>query len=83
MNDSAVKVFGYQTLRLVAQELVKAVRNSVTINWTVRENVRASIHAIIKRILRNYGYPPGKQARATDIALAQAEVLCMGWIVAA
>src|SRR5262249_33210304 len=65
VNDSAVAVIGDDTLRVIAQELVRAVRNSVTIDWTVRENVRAHMRVIIKRILRKYGYPPDKQARAT------------------
>ena len=52
------------------------VRNSVTIDWAVRENVRAQMRVIIKRILRKYGYPPDKQARATELVLEQAEVLC-------
>ena len=79
-NDSAVAVLGDKTLRLIAQELVKAVRSSVTIDWTVRENVRANIRVIIKRILRKYGYPPDKQARATELVLEQAEVLCHDWM---
>jgi type I restriction enzyme R subunit len=79
VNDSAVKVLGDETLRLIAQELVRAVRNSVTIDWTVRENVRAQMRVLIKRILRRYGYPPDKQARATELVLEQAEVLCKDW----
>jgi len=79
VNDSAVSVLGDETLRLIAQELVKSVRNSITIDWTVRENVRAQMRVIIKRILRKYGYPPDKQARATELVLEQAEVLCQDW----
>ena len=79
VNDSAVAVLGDATLRLIAQELVKAVRSSVTIDWTVRENVRAQMRVIIKRILRKYGYPPDKQEKATNLVLEQAEVLCGDW----
>ncbi len=79
VNDSAVQVLGDETLRSIAQELVKAVRNSITIDWTVRENVRAQMRVIIKRILRRHGYPPDKQAQATELVLEQAEVLCEGW----
>lgn len=79
VNDSAVAILGDETLRQIAQELVKAVRNSITIDWTVRENVRAQMRVIIKRILRKYGYPPDKQARATELVLEQAEVLCKDW----
>jgi len=83
VNDSAVAVLGDETLRIIAQELVRAVRSSVTIDWTVRENVRAQMRVIIKRILRRYGYPPDKQARATELVLEQAEVLCDDWSGAA
>ncbi|MCR4317473.1 MAG: type I restriction endonuclease subunit R [Planctomycetes bacterium] len=80
VNDSAVKVLGDDTLKLIAQELVKSVKNSVTIDWTVRENVRAQMRVIVKRILRKYGYPPDKQEKATDTVLQQAEVLCVDWV---
>ena len=64
-----------QLLKMIAQELVKAVRNNLTIDWTVRENVRANLRVIIKRILRKYGYPPDKQEKATQTVLEQAEAL--------
>ncbi len=74
-NDSAVKVLGDETLRTIARELVQAVRRNVTIDWTVRENVRAQLRVIVKRILRKYGYPPDKQEKATQTVLEQAEAL--------
>ena len=80
VNDSAVQVLGDETLRMIAQELVRAVRNSVTIDWTLRENVRAKIRVMVKRILRRYGYPPDKQEKATQTVLEQAEVLCREWV---
>jgi type I site-specific restriction-modification system R (restriction) subunit len=76
----AVKVLGDETLKTIAQELVAAVRRSVTIDWTVRENARAQIRVMVKRILRKYGYPPDKQEKATQTVLEQAEVLCKDWI---
>jgi len=79
VNDSAVKVLGDETLRRIAQELVRTVRANVTIDWTIRENVRAQMRVMVKRILRRYGYPPDKQARATQLVLGQAEVLCRDW----
>lgn len=75
-NDSAVQVLGDETLRIIAQELVKTVRNNLTIDWAIRDNVRAHLRVMIKRILRKYGYPPDKQARATELVLEQAEVIC-------
>src|SRR5437879_1975227 len=79
VNDTAVKVLGDTTLKRIAQELVKAVRHNLTIDWTVRENVRANLRVIIKRILRKHGYPPDKQEKATQTVLEQAEVLSEGW----
>jgi type I restriction enzyme, R subunit len=80
-NDSAVKVLGDDTLRTIAQELVKAVRANVTIDWTLRENVRAQLRVLVKRILRKYGYPPDKQERATETVLEQAALLSADWAV--
>jgi type I restriction enzyme R subunit len=74
-NDSAVKVLGDETLRTIARELVVAVRNNVTIDWTVRESVRAKLRTMVKRVLRKHGYPPDKQEKATQTVLEQAELL--------
>ena len=79
-NDSAVKVLGDETLRTIARELVETVRNNVRIDWTLRENVRAQLRVLVKRILRKYGYPPDKQEKATQTVLEQAEVLSAEWV---
>ena len=81
-NDSAVQVLGDETLRDIARELVNTVRNNVTIDWTLRENVRAHLRVLVRRILRRHGYPPDKQEKATQTVLEQAEVLSEGWAVA-
>ncbi len=81
-NDSAVKVLGDDTLRTIAQELVKTVRANVTIDWTLRENVRAQLRVLVKRILRKYGYPPDKQEKATETVLEQAALLSEEWATA-
>ena len=78
-NDSAVAVLGDEVLRTIAQELVEKVRNNVTIDWTLREDVRAHLRVLVKRTLRNYGYPPDKQEKATQTVLQQAEVLSEAW----
>ena len=78
-NDSAVQVLGDETLRAIAQELVETVRGNVTIDWTLRENVRANLRRLVKRTLRRYGYPPDKQEKATRTVLEQAEVLSADW----
>ncbi len=79
VNDSAVQVLGDETLRDIARELVETVRNNVTIDWTLRENVRANLRRLVKRVLRKHGYPPDKQESATRTVLEQAEVLSVGW----
>ena len=80
-NDSAVQVLGDEILRDIARELVRVVRDNVTIDWTLRENVRANLRRLVKRILRKHGYPPDKQEQATRTVLEQAEVLSAGWAV--
>ena len=80
-NDSAVQVLGDETLRAIARELVTIVRNNVTIDWTLRENVRANLRRHVRRILRRHGYPPDKQEQATLTVLEQAEALSEGWAV--
>ena len=81
-NDSAVQVMGDEALRNIAKELVETVRKNVTIDWTMRENVRAQLRVLVRRILRNHGYPPDKQEKATITVLEQAEVLSEGWATA-
>jgi len=81
-NDSAVKILGDKVLKTIAREMVAAVRKNVTIDWMVRENVRAGLRVIVKRILRKYGYPPDKQEKATQTVLEQTEVLSEVWAVA-
>jgi len=82
VNDSAVKVLGDATLKTIARELVDTVRRNTTIDWTVRENIRANLRVLVKRILRKYGYPPDKQEKATLTVLEQAEVLSANWATA-
>jgi len=81
-NDSAVKVLGDEMLRAIARELVETVRKNVTIDWTLRENVRAQLRVLVKRILRKYGYPPDKQEKATQTVLEQAALLSGEWAAA-
>lgn len=81
-NDSAVKVLGDETLRGIARELVETVRNNVTIDWTLRENVRAQLRVLVKRVLQKHGYPPDKQEKATQTVLEQAALLSAEWATA-
>jgi type I restriction enzyme R subunit len=61
----------------IARELVATVRKNVTIDWTVKETVRARLRTLVKCILRKYGYPPDKQEKATRTILEQAELLSL------
>ena len=81
-NDSAVQVLGDETLRDIARELVDRVKASATIDWTMRENVRARLRVIVRRTLRKYGYPPDKQEKATETVLEQAALLAGEWAAA-
>jgi Domain of unknown function (DUF3387) len=66
-------------VRAIARELTSSVRANVTIDWTIRDNVRAQLRVIVKRILRKHGYPPDRHERATRGVLEQAEVQSETW----
>jgi len=76
VNDSAVMVLGDETLRKIAHELVDQIRKNATIDWTVKEGVKAKMRVMVKRILTKYRYPPDKQPKAVATILEQAEILC-------
>jgi type I restriction enzyme, R subunit len=69
-------VLGDDTLKTIARELVDSVRRNASIDWTIRENVRAKLRVAVRRILRKYGYPPDKQEKATQTVIEQAELVC-------
>lgn len=79
-NESAVRELGDETLRRIAVELTEKLRNSVTVDWAVRENVRARIRVMVRTLLRRYKYPPDRQAAATELVLRQAEELSKEWV---
>jgi type I restriction enzyme R subunit len=74
-NDSAVAVLGDEALRTIAREVADKIRNNVSIDWTMKESVRAKLRVLVKRVLRNHGYPPDKQEQATKTVLEQAELI--------
>lgn len=78
-NESAVEVMGIDELKVIATELVMKVRQSVSIDWTIRESARARIRVLVRKILRKHGYPPDLQEEATKTVLEQAEALCTEW----
>lgn len=74
-NESAVQAMGDKQLRVIAHELLTSLRENVTVDWWKREQARAKMRALVKRILRKYGYPPDLQAAAVQTVLQQAEAL--------
>jgi type I restriction enzyme R subunit len=78
-NESAREVMGDEKLSVIAREVLNIVRNNVTIDWTVRESVRANLRRLVKRVLRKYGYPPDMQEAATLTVIKQAELWAEGW----
>ena len=75
-SESALQILGDAKLRDIARDLVKSVRENATIDWNLREGVRASIRLKIKKLLKKHGYPPETTDKATDQVLEQAELLC-------
>jgi type I restriction enzyme R subunit len=74
VNDSAVKILGDAQLREIAKDIADTVRKNATIDWHLREQARANLRRMIKRVLRKYGYPPDKQEQASHTVIEQAEL---------
>ena len=72
-NDSAKELMGKDKLRELAVVLTETIRKNASIDWTIKENVRAKMKVAVKRLLRRYGYPPDMQMLATETVLKQAE----------
>ena len=79
LNESAIEVMGDETLRTLAQVLVKRVRQNMSIDWTIKESARAKLRTTVRRLLREYGYPPDQQKLATENILLQTELLADEW----
>jgi type I restriction enzyme R subunit len=63
----------------MAQELARIIRQNATIDWNLRETVRAKLRSLVRRLLRKYKYPPDAQDKATETVLKQAEILADEW----
>lgn len=72
-NESAKELMGKDKLRELAVVLTETIRKNASIDWTIKENVRAKMKVAVKRLLRKYGYPPDMQLLATETVLKQAE----------
>jgi type I restriction enzyme R subunit len=80
-NESAVQVMGDEVLGRLARELTSTLRRSVSVDWSLRESVRARLRIEVKQLLRKYKYPPDEQDSATDLVLKQAEALGDEWMI--
>jgi len=79
-NESAQKILGDEILKKIAREMTEIVKKNTSIDWKLRETVRAKLRVIVKRLLKKYGYPPDKTLMATDLVLEQAEALSGKWV---
>ena len=79
-NESAVRELGDDTLKKIAVEITEKLRKSTTVDWQVRESVRARLRILVRRTLQRYKYPPDKAPEAIELVLKQAEVLSSHWI---
>ena len=82
-NESAVRELQDETLKKIAQELTKNLRDNLTVDWSERESVRAKLRLMVKRILRKYKYPPDLADAAVELVLEQAQSLGQEWASAA
>jgi type I restriction enzyme R subunit len=78
-NEAALQEMSEPALRAIALELTQNLRNSVSVDWAVRENVRARIRLLIRRIPRKHRYPTHEEQTAVGVVLQQAEVLSAQW----
>lgn len=79
-NESAVRELSDETLKKIAHELTENLRQNITVDWSQRENIRAKLRLMVKRILRKYKYPPDQQESAIELVLQQAQALGEAWV---
>ncbi len=78
-NESAVRELGDDTLKHIAREITQKLRASTTVDWQVRDSVRAKLRILVRRTLQRYKYPPDKAVEAVELVLKQAEMLSNSW----
>nr|WP_324258287.1 DUF3387 domain-containing protein [Cellvibrio fontiphilus] len=79
-NESAVRELGDNNLRELAKYVTQQLRESTTVDWQVRDSVRAKLRNLVRRALRKWKYPPDKSEETVDLCLKQAEVLSGSWM---
>lgn len=78
-NESASRMLGDDILKQIAVEITEKLRKSTTVDWQVRDSVRAKLRILVRRTLQRYKYPPDQEKEAIDLVLKQAEVLSNAW----
>lgn len=78
-NESAIRELGDDTLKHIAREITQKLRASTTVDWQVRDSVRAKLRILVRRTLQRYKYPPDKAVEAVELVLKQAEMLSNSW----
>ncbi len=78
-NESAVRELGDDTLKQIAREITEKLRKSTTVDWQVRDSVRAQLKILVRRTLQRWKYPPDKAAEAIELVMKQAEQLSNAW----
>ncbi|WP_407508185.1 type I restriction endonuclease subunit R [Acinetobacter baumannii] len=81
-NESAVRELGEDTLKQIAREITEKLRKSTTVDWQVRDSVRAQLKILVRRTLQRWKYPPDKAAEAIELVMKQAEQLSNAWTCA-
>lgn len=75
-NESAREVMGDEILVQIAKDLTASIKKNISVDWAIRESVQAKMKMTIKRLLKKYGYPPDKTAKAVDIVMEQTKLMC-------
>src|SRR5690554_3550674 len=78
-NESAVRELGDEILKKIAVEITDKLRKSTTVDWQVRDSVRAKLKILVRRTLQRWKYPPDKAAEAVELVMKQAETLSNAW----
>ena len=80
-NNSAKELMGDELLVKISREVAEKLRKNVTVDWSVKESVRARLRLIVKNLLKKYGYPPDAEIKAVELVLMQAEQFSAEWAV--
>jgi len=79
-NESAREIMGEDILKQIARDLTQSIKNNISVDWAIRESVQAKMKMTIKRLLKKYGYPPDKTAKAVDTVMEQTKLMCQNEI---